>query len=113
MYIDFSHDNTMIAIYTALGLFQQSTYFDPGHPDPNRTWIVSRMVPFSGRMVTEKLQCRVGRTTKNFVRILVNDAVQPLEFCLGEHGLCELDAFVKSQGYARSDGAGDFDKCFS
>jgi len=112
IYVDFSHDNTMIAIYSALGLFQQSKHLDPGHPDSDRTWVVSRMVPFSGRMVTEKVECDDGRTAKEYVRVLVNDAVQPLQFCGGRHGLCELDAFVRSQEYARTDGAGDFDKCF-
>jgi Histidine phosphatase superfamily (branch 2) len=111
IYVDFSHDNTMVAIYAALGLFQQPKNLDPAHPDPDRTWMVSRMVPFSGRMVTEKVQC--SGKTKQFVRILVNDAVQSLDFCGGKHGLCELDAFVHSQGYARSDGAGDFEKCFA
>jgi len=111
IYVDFSHDNTMVAIYAALGLFQQPKHLDPGHPDPDRTWMVSRMVPFSGRMATEKVQCD-GKKNQ-FVRILINDAVQPLEFCGGKDGLCELDAFVQSQGYARSDGAGDFDKCFA
>jgi len=101
----------MVAIYTALGLFQQPKHLDPAHPDTDRTWMVSRMVPFAGRMVTEKVQCS-GKTNQ-FVRILVNDAVQPLEFCRGKHGLCELDAFVQSQGYARNDGAGDFAKCFA
>jgi len=112
MYVDFSHDNTMVAIYAALGLFQQSEHLDPGYPDPDRTWIVSRMVPFSGRMVTEKVQCHVDGTTKAFVRILVDDAVQPLRFCQGKHGLCELNVFVRSQRYARSNGNGDFDQCF-
>ena len=116
IYVDFSHDNTMIAIYSALGLFQQPNHLDPGHPYSNRTWVVSRMVPFSGRMVTEKVECNDGlngRAAKEYVRILVNDAVQPLAFCGGRHGLCELDAFVRSQEYARTDGAGDFDKCFA
>lgn len=115
IYVDFSHDNTMIAIYTALGLFKQPTHLDPTHADPNRTWIVSRMVPFAGRMVTEKIFCESelnNRVAKEYVRILVNDAVQPLHFCNGVQGLCRLDAFVQSQGYARSDGAGDFDKCW-
>jgi len=101
----------MIAIYSALGLFQQPKQLDPGHPDPHRTWMVSRMVPFSGRMVTEKIQC--SGKMEEFVRILVNDAIQPLEFCQGEYGLCKLDVFIQSQGYARSDGAGNCDKCFA
>ncbi|KAH7923634.1 acid phosphatase [Leucogyrophana mollusca] len=111
-YADFSHDNTMIAIYGALGLFPQSEAPSVSKPDPHRTWIMSRLVPFSSRMITEKLQCRFVGETKEFVRILVNDAVQPLEFCgAGADGLCELDAFVASQTYARSGGAGDWEKC--
>ena len=111
IYADFSHDNQMIAIYAALGLFPQPRPLDPTKPDPLRTWIVANLVPFAARMVTEKLECGSG---KQYVRILVNDALQPLEFCGATfHGLCELRAFVESQGYARSDGAGDFEKCFS
>jgi len=48
-----------------------------------------------------------------YVRIFVNDALQPMWFCGARgDGMCELSAFVESQGYARSDGAGDFSKCF-
>ena len=78
--------------------------------------MASKLVPFSGRMVTEKVRCDLGLRgggKKEYVRILVNDAVQPLLFCGGSDGLCELDAFVKSQGYARSNGAGDFDRCYN
>ena len=59
--------------------------------------------------MTERLSC-AGHGGK-YVRILVNDALQPLEFCGSGDGLCLLDAFVESQAYARSDGAGDFEKC--
>ena len=69
------------------------------------------MVPFSGRMVVERLACR--ERAEPVVRILVNDQVQPLAFCdAGEDGMCNLSAFVESQAYARSDGAGDWEKCF-
>jgi hypothetical protein len=109
IYADFSHDNQMIAIYAALGLFPQARPLDPVNPDPKRTLVVSRLVPFSGRMVIEKVACE-GR---EYVRIFVNDERQPLEFCGADrHGLCSLDAFVASQGYARSDGGGDFERCF-
>lgn len=109
MYADFSHDNQMIAIYAALGLFPQATPPNPALPNPRRTWLASRLVPFSAQMITEKLAC--GST--EYVRIFVNDARQPLKFCgAGEDGLCELGAFVASQSYARNDGSGDFEKCF-
>ncbi|CDO75209.1 hypothetical protein BN946_scf184794.g16 [Trametes cinnabarina] len=112
LYVDFSHDNQMVAIFSAMGLFRQRAPLDPINPDPRRTWRVQRIVPFSGRMVVERMQCQ-GATGKH-VRVLVNDALQPLEFCGADDGdgLCSLEAFVESQGYARSDGAGDFEKCF-
>jgi hypothetical protein len=118
IYADFSHDNPMISIYSALGLFAQSVPLDPKSPDPRRTWVVARMVPFSARMVTEKMVCLAkgtsGEDTEEYVRILVNDQVQPIRFCAaGDDGLCRLDRFVRSQEYARSNGGGDFQKCFS
>ena len=110
LYIDFSHDNEMIAVYSAIGLFRQHRPLDPTKPDPARTWISSKLVPFSGRLVTERLEC----AAETYVRMLVDDALQDLSFCGAEkNGLCELDALVESQGYARSNGAGDFEKCFN
>jgi hypothetical protein len=120
LYADFSHDNEMVSIYSALGLFKQHLLpdqkLDPTSPSSQRTWITSNLVPFSARMMVEKLECGVRQLPRPkgvFVRILVNDAVQPLEFCGGIGGLCELHAFVASQGYARHDGNGDFEKCFN
>lgn len=110
LYADFSHDNQMASIYAAIGLFRQPHTLDPTHPNPTRTWRASSLVPFSGRMVVERLNC--AKVEK--LRILVQDVVQPLEFCHGDDdGLCTLDAFVESQAYARSDGNGDFEKCFA
>ena len=119
-YADFSHDNEMIAIYSALGLFQQHLLpgqkLDPKNPSPLRTWIASKLVPFSARMVVERLECfevpDLPLPKGAFIRIFVNDAIQPLEFCGGVGGLCELHAFMESQWYARHDGDGDFQKCY-
>jgi hypothetical protein len=117
LYADFSHDNEMVAIYSALNLFQQHLIpdqkLDPINPSTSRTWVVSRMVPFSARLVVERLEClgSIPLPKGIYARILVNDAIQPLEFCSGVAGLCKLDAFVDSQGYARHDGEGDFEKC--
>jgi Histidine phosphatase superfamily (branch 2) len=128
IYADFSHDNLMVAVYAAMGLFKQTAHLDPKKADPERTWIASRLVPFSSRMVVERMQCARGLAAlrvspvlrgegegegEMYVRVLVNDAPQPLEFCAGAvEGLCSLEAFVESQWYARNDGDGDFDKCF-
>lgn len=131
IYADFSHDNLMIAVYSAMGLFRQNSHLDPTDPDLKNTWITSKLTPFSGRLIIERLRCSgqpsQGRTRtlakkgeieaqvrkETFVRVLVNDAVQPLDFCGADnHGLCALDAFVESQAYARHDGDGDFEKCY-
>ena len=111
IYADFSHDNQMVAIYSAMGLFQQREPLSTTNPDPKRTWRVSRMTPFAGRMAIERLKCGGG----DFVRVFVDDALQPLEFCgAGDHqGMCSLQAFVGSQKYARNNGDGDFEKCFA
>ena len=110
LYADFSHDNQIAAIYAALGLFRQPAPLDPTHPDPRRTWRASALVPFSGRMVVERLQCAGA----DKVRILVQDQVQSLDFCGADaNGVCELEKFVESQAYARNNGEGDFEKCFA
>ncbi|KAG9310358.1 histidine phosphatase superfamily [Chiua virens] len=44
-YADFTHDDQMISIFSAMGLFKQPLDLDPTQPDPLRTWIVSLMVP--------------------------------------------------------------------
>ncbi|KAF8692606.1 hypothetical protein AX14_002450 [Amanita brunnescens Koide BX004] len=114
IYADFSHDDEMVAIYAALGLFRQGRDLDVDRVDEGRTWVVSKMVPFGARMVVERLQCGGGGggEGKEYVRVLVNDKVQPLEFCGGEEGICELAAFVESQRYARHNGEGDWEACF-
>ncbi|KAG6906495.1 hypothetical protein DXG01_013674 [Tephrocybe rancida] len=114
IYADFSHDNQMIAIYAAMGLFKQSSPPNPTSPNPRSNWITSHLTPFSARMITEKLTCTSGKKITQHVRIFVNDALQPLESCgAKKDGLCTLDAFVKSQSYARNNGNGDFEKCFA
>lgn len=101
----------MIAIYSALGLFKQARPLDPIKLDSKRSWIVQRLVPFGARMVVEKISCGLDQHEKNYVRVLVGDEVQHLEFCDDVSGWCDLDDFVRLQAYARSDGAGDWEKC--
>lgn len=154
----------MIAVYSAMGLFNVSKHLDPKHrpKDEDREWLASHMVPFSARMVVERLRCPIrisdaverdaeleghqlsARWNPNvldgalediqkpkmaqgiFVRIFVNDELQPLEFCNNnhaiqkhgsrwqrKHSLCTLIDFIQSQGYARRSGDGDFEKCYN
>ncbi|KAF5354057.1 hypothetical protein D9756_006977 [Leucocoprinus leucothites] len=125
MYVDFSHDHAMVAIYSALGLFDARP-LDPVKPHRDRKWVASAIVPFSGRLAVERLRCtprdglygfrsRGPKRQKRegiYVRILVNDDLQPLPFCGGDNdGLCKLTDFVKSQEFSRTDGNGKFHKC--
>ena len=68
-------------------------------------------MPFSARMVVERLQCGKSKTK---VRVFVQDVKMPLDFCDADSdGLCSLDKFVASQSYAKNNGEGDFEKCFA
>ena len=117
-YADFSHDNQMVAIFGAMGLFQRGDEKEASSQEtnPGRKWRVSNLTPFSGRMIVEKLVCdnvRIGGMGKEYVRVLVNDALQPLAFCgAREDRMCLLEDFVESQSYARGNGDGDWQKCF-
>lgn len=106
VYADFSHDNDISGVLAALGLYNRTK------PLSNTT-IVSAgdahgysaawTVPFASRMYVEKLQCK--HKTEEQVRIIVNDRVQPLEFCGGDkYGRCKLSKFIESQSFARQGG---------
>jgi len=85
--------------------------------------VFSRIAPFAGRLVVERLQCRktggAQRTGDGkgegeaYVRILVDNVVQQLGFCKGvtKVGLCKLEDFVESQVFARSNGDGKWALC--
>ncbi|KAK1507675.1 histidine acid phosphatase [Colletotrichum tamarilloi] len=113
LYADFSHDNDMMAIYGALGLYNETAALSK----TNRTSVAetkgftaSWTVPFAARMYVEKMKCG-GGSDEELVRILVNDRVVPLVGC-GADGLgrCKLGAFVDSMGFAKSGGL--WDQCF-
>lgn len=131
----------MVAVFAAMGLFNQTNGpLDPTKITEDRTWILSKMVPFSGHMTVERVSCSprprslaalksrpmrwwnwittvkwaddTPEPEEEYVRIFVNDARQPLEFCgAGEDGMCEIGDFVNSQEYARNDAFGDFERC--
>ncbi|XP_006456955.1 hypothetical protein AGABI2DRAFT_78719 [Agaricus bisporus var. bisporus H97] len=119
IFADFSHDNQMVAIYSALGLLNEKhEVLDETRVNPETEWDTSDVVSFSAEMVVERLSCAWdppvgGYKPTEYVRIMINDALQPMSFCgADENGLCKLSKFVESQSYARNDGDGDFEKCF-
>jgi len=112
LYADFSHDNDMTAIFSAMGLYNNIA------PLPNNTIVEAEDVggysaawtaPFASRAYFEKLQCR--GEPEELVRIIVNDRVQVLKQCGGDRlGRCKLSAFVESLAFARSGGL--WDQCY-
>ncbi|KAE9961418.1 hypothetical protein BLS_002137 [Venturia inaequalis] len=113
LFADFSHDNDMMNIFSAFGLFNattplSNTTFTP--PEKTNGFSASWVVPFSGRAYFEKLRCAGQK--EEMVRVLINDRVVPLETCGGDHqGLCTLSKFVDSLSFARA--GGFWNKCFA
>ena len=123
-YADFSHDHEIAGVMSAMGLLRDEYEGaldprGPGREGEGRKWRVREMVPFSGRLVVERMTCSnrrpfAQREEGEYVRVLVNDRVMPLEFCEGvSGGVCRLDRFVESQGYTTRGGDGDWEKCFA
>ncbi|KAK4703123.1 hypothetical protein P7C70_g3091, partial [Phenoliferia sp. Uapishka_3] len=109
LYADFSHDNQITSILAAMGLKKGPNLPSTG-PPVNQAWVTSQIVPFAGRLVTERLLCG----GKQYVRFLINDQLQPATFCGGDKsapGVCRLEDFVKSQAYSTNNGNGDYSKC--
>lgn len=110
VYADFSHDNDMSNIFAALGLFNNTKLSNATIDSAEKTgFSAAWTVPFAARMYVEKLQCKHEK--EEFVRVVVNDRVHPLDFCGGDdHGRCTLSRFVQSQGFARS--GGNWQMCY-
>lgn len=113
LFADFSHDNDMTGIFSALGLYNATK------PLSNTTietaqeasgYSASWTVPFGGRAYFEKMQC--SGENEELVRVIVNDRVVPLDQCGGDTlGRCKLNAFIESLSFAQD--GGQWASCFS
>lgn len=114
LYADFSHDNDMISIFSAMGLYNLSMT-----PALSKTrqhdaqdlggFSASWAVPFAARMYVEKMQCEDEE--EELVRVLINDRVVPLQGCDADVlGRCRVRTWVESLGFARSNGL--WKKCY-
>ncbi|KAL1961097.1 hypothetical protein VTO42DRAFT_4985 [Malbranchea cinnamomea] len=115
LYADFSHDNTMLSIFTALGLFNGSSPLPPTTiqtPEQMKGYSASWSVPFAGRAYIEKMVCDDAPVaSEEYVRILLNERVVPLSGCpVDALGRCTLTDFVEGLSYARN--GGDWAACF-
>ncbi|KAL2061803.1 hypothetical protein VTL71DRAFT_7181 [Oculimacula yallundae] len=112
LYADFSHDNDMMTIFSALGLFNSTPPLlntTLQNVNETRGFAASWAVPFGARAYFEKMVC-VGKP-EEMVRVVLNDRVVPLETCGGDgFGRCTLSKFVDSLEFAREGGL--WDSCF-
>jgi hypothetical protein len=113
LYADFSHDNDISGIFAALGLYNTTNppvAMKRQSPQELGGYAASWTVPFASRAYFEKMRC--DGEQEEFVRVLVNDRVMPLETCGGDElGRCKLSKFVDSLSFAQS--GGNWDKCFT
>lgn len=116
LYADFSHDNDMSSIYAAMGLYNETEPLpETERRGPGKTggYSASWSVPFAARMYVEKMACGGSSDDEEeFVRVIVNDRVIPLQNCdADELGRCRLSKYVESLSFARS--GGHWDLCFA
>ncbi|EME48564.1 hypothetical protein DOTSEDRAFT_76167 [Dothistroma septosporum NZE10] len=113
LYADFSHDNDMTAIFSAIGLYNGTAPLsNTSVTEAQNTngYSAAWTVPFGARAYFEKMQCFGSR--EEFVRVIVNDRVQPLKQCGGDVlGRCTLSKFIDSLGFAKSNG--HWNQCFA
>ncbi|KAB8303212.1 hypothetical protein EYC80_004659 [Monilinia laxa] len=113
LYADFSHDNDMTGIFSALGLYNSTNALSNiTREDTSQTngYSASWSVPFAARMYVEKMNC--AGESEELVRVIVNDRVLPLKTCDGDElGRCGLSKFVESLSFASA--GGDWGSCFA
>lgn len=111
LYADFTHDNDITGIFSAMGLYNETTaLLNQTLQDIEETkgYSAAWTVPFAARAYFEKMSCDGEKN--EYVRILVNGRVLPLRSCGGDElGRCTVNAFVDSLSFARN--GGNWDQC--
>ncbi|KAK6343789.1 hypothetical protein TWF696_007451 [Orbilia brochopaga] len=103
LYADFSHDNTMVSIFSAMNLFGGLRDLSKERTHSLDDFDVAELVPFAGRMYVEKLAC--DDADEELVRVLINDKIMDLKGCHEQrYGACKLSDFVQSLDWARRGG---------
>ena len=127
VYADFSHDDILISIMTAMSLdyFKDPPSLTDYPPDPDRHFILSTITPFAARLITEVVGCSsadpeavsqprtyytpgqygydASNASNKFIRMRLNDGILPLSTIRGgdcegrTDGMCKLENFMKSQ----------------
>lgn len=110
LYADFSHDNAMISIFDAFGLYNSTKPLSAKHVQSvtkTKGYAASWIVPFAARANFEVMHCSSEDYADqgSLVRVLVNDRVVPLHGCdVDELGRCRLDDWIDGLDFARNGG---------
>ncbi|OKL56497.1 3-phytase B [Talaromyces atroroseus] len=119
LYADFSHDNAMVSIFDAFGLYNSTAKLSTTHVQSaaeTRGFSSSWVVPFASRAYFELMQCSPdddNEEEEQLVRVLINDRVVPLHGChVDALGRCKLNDWIEGLDFARNGGRWD-DYCLS
>ncbi|SCZ96531.1 BZ3500_MvSof-1268-A1-R1_Chr8-2g10270 [Microbotryum saponariae] len=83
VYVDVTSDDQLLSFMTLLGFFDDAT-LSTTLPCPMRSFVTSKMIPFAGRIVVERMTCtghgfwkeflyKISDSSPAYVRVLVND----------------------------------------
>lgn len=110
-YADFSHDDILISVLTAMSLdyFHEAPSLTDYPPDPDRHFKMSNLTPFGARLITEVISCNspdpepvedtrmqyyptqygwsLEEATNMFIRMRLNHGILPLNTIRG--GMCD------------------------
>ncbi|KAF7587127.1 hypothetical protein BBP40_007698 [Aspergillus hancockii] len=122
LYLDFAHDNILVAVLTAFGFKQFSQFLPSNGPPIDQRFHSSQVVPFAGRMNIEiikaphKVKRRrshdrdsdpyvYGTGETHYVHFLQNQRTLPLHSSFSEceerdDGWCELTIFLEIQKHS-------------
>lgn len=113
LYADFTHDNGLIPVFFALGLYNGTEPLPRSHVQSDHAadgYSAAWTVPFAARAYIEMMQCRLE--PEPLIRVLVNDRVVPLHGCeVDSLGRCRRDDFIEGLSFARA--GGHWTSCYS
>ncbi|KAJ5587236.1 uncharacterized protein N7459_003001 [Penicillium hispanicum] len=110
IYLDFTHDNGMIPIFSALGLYDvELDKTKMQSPADSGGFSSSWVVPFAARAYIERMEC----CEDSYIRLIVNERVVPLKGCdVDDLGRCSEEDFLENTlAWARADG--NWQQCYT
>ncbi|KAJ5201935.1 phytase [Penicillium cinerascens] len=114
LYADFTHDNGLIPIYFAMGLYNGTAPLPTRHIQSASGadgYSAAWTVPFAARAYVEMMQCAKDPNPEPLVRVLVNDRVVPLHGCeVDNYGRCRRNDFINGLSFAEE--GGDWASCY-